>query len=211
MRSPTYHQGALSGSRSNVTPETVERTGEEVKIRVSASLLESPFGMRWTTLVLAVVLLSLIGAWKRRPGVAVIAVLAWVGGFEVMFRALDILRWHEWWALSGWGWEAAALGGWVVAAHLIGIRPSSVWIAVTVVAFAVWWATGYDYNLPQTATGQHQTIRLWPEIENVTAKTGWGIAYLTGALRLPDRRGGLAQTRAQGSDMQAAREHAPRL
>src|SRR5262245_7406887 len=145
---------------------------------MTAGLLESPFGMRWTTALMAGVILLLIGIWKRRPVVAVALLLAWVGGFEVTFRALEILRWHQWWALSAWAWEAAALGGWVIAVHALGVRLSGPWIVATVATLAVWFATGFDYNLPQTAAGQRQVIRWWPEVMNVTAKTEWGMAYL---------------------------------
>jgi len=152
---------------------------------MTAGLLESPFGMRWTTMLMAGAILLLIGIWKRRPLIAVAALLAWAGGFEVIFRALDILRWREWWAISAWAWEAAALAGWVIAAYALGVRPSIPWVAVTVATLGVWLATGFDYNLPQTVAGRHQVIRWWPEILNVIAKTAWGMAYMLGALSLP--------------------------
>lgn len=152
---------------------------------MTAALLESPFGMRWTTVLMAGAILLLIGIWKRRPLIAVAALLAWAGGFEVTFRALDIVRWREWWAISAWAWEAAALAGWVIAAYAFGVRPSIPWVAVTVATLGVWFATGFDYNLPQTVAGQHQVIRWWPEILNVIAKTAWGMAYMLGALSPP--------------------------
>lgn len=154
---------------------------------MTAGLLESPFGMRWTTLGMAAAFLTVVGVGKRRPVVAVAAMLAWAGGFELTFRLLDIVRWHEWWGFRDLAWEVAALAGWMVAAHALGVRPSLPWIAVTLVAFAIWFAAGFDYNLPQTAGGQHQAIRWRPELENVVAKTGWGMAYLAGALRLERR------------------------
>jgi hypothetical protein len=49
-------------------------------------LLQSPLGMRWTTLALAVAILLVVGALGRRPDLAVVALMAWVGGFEVVYR-----------------------------------------------------------------------------------------------------------------------------
>lgn len=148
---------------------------------MNAGLLESPLGMRWTTLATAAAIFALVGLWRRRPLAAIVVLAAWAGGFEVAYRVLDILRWHEWWAVSAWAWEAAALVGWVIAAHALGIRPSPPWVALTVAVFAVWWLSGYDYNLPQTAAGQHQPLRWLPEIENVAAKTSWAMAYVAGS------------------------------
>jgi hypothetical protein len=149
---------------------------------VSAGLLESPFGVRWTTLITAVAIVAVMGIWRRRPFVACVVILAWLGGFEVAFRLLDILRWHEWSAWAGWLWEAAALIGWLLAAHAFGIRPSRLWVAVTALVFVVWWLSGYDYNLPNTAAGQGLPIRWAGEVENVTAKTAWAMAYIAGTI-----------------------------
>lgn len=144
------------------------------------NVLESPFGMRWSTFLTAVVVLLLIGVVRRRPDLAVVAVVAWTGGFEVVYRFWDIVRWHEWWAWNSWFWEAAALVGWVVLAHVIGIRPSPFWLTVTLACFAIWISTGYTYNY----TGQTYPFQVLPEIENVAAKTAWATAYLVGAWRV---------------------------
>ena len=153
---------------------------------MTAGILESPFGMRWTSLATAVAMLAVIGVWKRRPFIAAVAVLAWASGFELTYRLVDILRWHEWWAWAGWVWEASALAGWPLAAYVFRIRPSPAWMAAVVLAFAVWWLSGYDYNLPQTAAGRGQPIRWVSEIENVLAKTTWAMAYLTAAVTAPN-------------------------
>src|SRR6266567_8063331 len=149
------------------------------------SLLESPFGMRWTTVLTAAAILVLIGIVRRRPDLAVVSVVAWIGGFEVVFRFFEVLRWQQWSGLLDLAWMAAALVGWPILALALGIRPSPAWVAVTAIAFAVWITTGYDYNLPQTAGGSLRPIRPLPEVENVLAKTAWAMAYLVGAWRLP--------------------------
>jgi len=144
------------------------------------NVLESPFGMRWSTFVTAVAILLLIGGVRRRPDLAIVAVVAWTGGFEVVYRFWDIVRWQEWWAWTSWAWEAAALVGWVLLAHAIGIRPSPFWLTVTLACFGVWISTGYVYN----HTGQTYPFQPFAEIENVAAKTAWAMAYLVGAWRV---------------------------
>src|SRR5262249_57382769 len=129
------------------------------------NVLESPFGMRWSTFLTAVVVFLLIGAVRRRPDLAVVAVVAWTGGFEVVYRFWDIVRWHEWWAWNSWLWEAAALAGWVLLAQSVGIRPSLFWLTATVLCFAIWIATGYRYNY----VGQKAPFQVLGEIENVFA------------------------------------------
>lgn len=143
-------------------------------------LLESPLEMRWTTLLMALLVVFLIGVIRRRPDLAVVAVVAWTGGFEVVYRFWDIVRWQEWWAWNSWFWEAAALAGWVVLAHSVGIRPSPFWLTATLLCFAIWIATGYRSNY----AGQKAPFQVLGEIENVSAKTAWAMAYLVGAWRV---------------------------
>ena len=65
------------------------------------------------------------------------------------------------------------------------------WVAVTVVAFAIWLTTipgltnGFVSNAPQA--GQKGSLMIVPEIENVVAKTSWAIAYAVGAWRASAR------------------------
>jgi hypothetical protein len=143
-------------------------------------LLESPLGMRWTTLLMVLVILVVIGVGRRRPLVAVAAVGAWTGGFEVVYRFWDIVRWHEWWGLHDLMWEAAALVAWVILAHALGVRPSAFWLTVTLLGFGIWITTGYTYNY----VGQRYPFSVTAEIQNVATKTAWAIAYLVGAWRL---------------------------
>jgi len=142
-------------------------------------VLESPWGMRWSTLLMVLVILAVIGVLRRQPVIAVAAVAAWTGGFEVVYRLCDIARWHEWWGFNALLWEATALAGWVLAAHLLGIRPSPFWLTVTLAGFGVWITTGYTYNY----VGQHYPFSAQGEIENVATKTAWAMAYLVGAWR----------------------------
>jgi hypothetical protein len=152
-------------------------------------MIESPLGMRWTTLATGIAILVAIGLVKRRPDLAIVAAIAWAGGFEVTYGILDTLYWHPADAVK-WtkeAWQGAALLGWVLLAHRIGIRPSAAWVAVTVIAFAVWLTTfpgvtnGFVSNAPQA--GQTGPLMVVPEIENVVAKTAWAMAYAVGAWR----------------------------
>jgi hypothetical protein len=146
--------------------------------------------MRWTTLATGLAILVVIGLVRRRPDLAVVAAVAWAGGFEVTYGVVDTLYWHpadtaKWTAEA---WQGAALVGWVLLAHALGIRPSPAWVAATVVAFAVWLTTipgltsGFMYNAPQA--GQTGRLLVVPEIENVVAKTAWAVAYAVGAWRV---------------------------
>jgi hypothetical protein len=145
--------------------------------------------MRWTTLATGIVLLIVIGLVRRRPDLAVVSVVAWAGGFEAVYGVLDTVYWHpadtvKWVAEA---WQTAALAGWVALAYAMGVRPSPAWVAVTVIAFAVWLSTipgltsGFISNAPQA--GQTGPLLVVPEIENVVAKTSWAIAYAVGAWR----------------------------
>jgi hypothetical protein len=145
--------------------------------------------MRWTTLATGIVLLLVIGLVRRRPDLAVVSAVAWAGGFEAVYGILDTLYWHptdtvKWVAEA---WQTAALAGWVGLAYAMGVRPSPAWVAVTVIAFAVWLSTipgltnGFISNAPQA--GQTGPLLVVPEIENVVAKTAWAIAYAVGAWR----------------------------
>jgi hypothetical protein len=153
-------------------------------------VIESPFGMRWTTLVTGIAILAVIGLVKRRPDLAIVSAVAWAGGFELTYGTIDTLYWHpadraKWTAEA---WQAMALVGWVLLAHAMGIRPSPAWVAVTVIAFAVWLTTfpgltnGFVSNAPQA--GQTGQLYVVPEIENVVAKTAWAISYAVGAWRV---------------------------
>jgi hypothetical protein len=143
--------------------------------------------MRWTTLATGILILVVIGLVRRRPDLAVVSAVAWAGGFEAAFGIVDTVYWHPG-DVTRWiaeAWQAAALLGWVLLAYAVGIRPSAAWLAVSVVAFAVWLTTipgltnGFVYNAPQA--GHNGPLLVLPEIENVVAKTAWAVAYAAGA------------------------------
>jgi hypothetical protein len=146
--------------------------------------------MRWTTLATGIAILVVIGLVKRRPDLAVVTAVAWAGGFEATYGIIDTAYWHPG-DTARWveeAWQAAALIGWVLLAHAMGIRPSATWVAVTVIGFAVWLTTipgltsGFVYNAPQA--GQTGPLLVVPEIENVVTKTAWALAYAVGAWRV---------------------------
>lgn len=149
--------------------------------------------MRWTTLATGIVILVVIGLVRRRPDLAIVSAIAWAGGFEAVYGIVDTVYWHpgdgpRWVAEA---WQAAALAGWVLLAHAMGIRPSAPWVVVTVIAFALWITTipgltsGFVYNAPQA--GHNGPLLVIPEIENVTAKTAWAMAYAVGAWRAAEK------------------------
>lgn len=127
---------------------------------------------------MALLMLVLIGAVRRRPDLAVVAVIAWAGGFEVVYQAVDLVHWRHWWQLNAWGWEAAALAGWVFLAPAVGIRLEWPWVALTLLCFGIWVATGFDYNYTPS-----RPFSVGAEIKNEVTKTVWALMYLVGAWR----------------------------
>jgi hypothetical protein len=142
---------------------------------------------------MAAAIVALVGGARRRPWLALVTVVAWTSSFEIANSLFSVTAHREWrTALVAFVWETAALAGWPLLAACLGVRPDLRWLALSGVTFAVWAATGFDYNY----FGQTKPLQLGPEIANVVAKTALGMAYLAGALRAKapeigavDRRG----------------------
>lgn len=133
-------------------------------------------GVRTTTVAMAIALL-VVGLARRRPVHGIVAVAAWVLGFEVAWQA------------SQWAHGAAGLGevehwaivaaGWLVAGWFAGLRPDWRFLPVVAAAWAAWWLTGFHSNL---VDGRFD---VFSELCNELAKMAWGAAYLLALLQLP--------------------------
>jgi hypothetical protein len=148
-------------------------------------LIESPLGVRWTSLAMLAVVLVVVSVVRRRPLLGLVAAMGWLVAFEIPYEATDILVRHRSGVhLTSWASWLLTVAGWPFAAHLAGIRPHWRWVAASAAIFAVWIATGFQHNDP----GQTGPVTWLPEALNVGSKSALGVAYLLGALR-PERSG----------------------
>lgn len=140
-----------------------------------------PFGhVRLSTAVLTGVVLAAVLLRTRRPHVAVVAIMAWLSGFEIIWQTGEYAFGRV--PLSYELWFVAAVISWVALAHVLGIRPDPWLTAVFAVTFAVWVALGFHSNWP----GQPFSLR--DEVLNEVSKTALALAYLLGGVRAGRRR-----------------------
>lgn len=137
------------------------------------------YGVRNTTL-LTVLAFVVIGVARRRPS-ALLAVAAWLVGFEAAWQwsylALSTLNPHMWkWEPDGWAWIPVALAvlGPALAGlvRLAGLRADRRWVLATVALWLVWVVQGLHANYPG---GPFDVVS---EVINVAVKTSWALAYL---------------------------------
>lgn len=172
-------------------------------------LIESPLGVRWSSLAMLAVIVAVVWLRRRRqPVLGLVTAMAWLVAFEIPYEATDILVRHQPGAhLTSWASWVVTVGGWPFAAWALGIWPDWRWTTAGAVLFAVWIAAGFQHN----DAGQAAPVMWWPELLNVSSKTALGVAYLLGALRVPESgRGeplmrlhailGVAQQRLHGGD-----------
>lgn len=147
-------------------------------------LIESPLGIRWTTLAMAAAIIVVVGI-RRRPFVGVVTVAAWMTAFEVPFQLADALAHHRdahlAHTLAVQAFWLVTMAGWIGWAHALGVRPDARWSALSAAIFAVWVAQGFPYNW----AGQQGPVQWWPELLNAGSKTALGVAYLRGAVASP--------------------------
>jgi len=136
-------------------------------------------GVRYSTLVVLAAF-AVVGLARRRP-VAVLAMLAWLVGFEAVWQwtYLVMLRLnpHMWvWVPDGWRWVPVALlilgPALVIAVRLAGLRADRNWVLATIVLYAVWVLTGLHANYP------NRPFDVPTEVINVAVKTAWALTYL---------------------------------
>lgn len=152
-----------------------------------------------TLLGLAFLLAGLLPGVRWR---AWVATFAWLCGFEgtwlltmsVTHVLPDRVAWAALVLSFGVHWLALSFG-WMLAAHVLGIRVSWRWAAVTALLWAGWIAFGFHSN-----GGDETTFSLRDEVLNEAAKTAWGLAYLT-----PLVMGGIRRLREARQDVGFAR------
>jgi hypothetical protein len=134
---------------------------------------------RWSTVLLGLLILALVGWRTRRPTLACVALVAWLSLYEVIWQGCDVLPRHR--DLTAYGWLVLALAAWPLLAYQLGVRPHPVGLAVCAAGFAAWLALGFQYNW----FGEARPVAIVPEALNVLTKMALGVAYLAGAPAAP--------------------------
>jgi hypothetical protein len=127
--------------------------------------------------VLAFTATLVIVAWFRRSLlVGFVVGMAWVSAFEIVYQAVGtIYGRHD--ALHLF-FLTFSMSGWVVAAHLAGVRPHPGLLLAWVVVFIGWIAFGFQPNL----FDHPGTFSLLQEAFNMATKDGLAAIYVIGAL-----------------------------
>lgn len=150
---------------------------------MEAGWLYSPLAqIRWSTVLMATAILALV-TWRiRRPWLAMLTVLAWVGLYELIWDVVSLVNGGRQ-TVGGIIWMAGAIGVTPVFARHLGVRLWPPAYLVCAAAFVAWDLTGFAWNRP----GQSGPLLVGPELLNVLSKDGLALAYLVGALRLERR------------------------
>ncbi len=127
--------------------------------------------------VFAYVAVVVAVTWHRRSLlVGIIAGMAWVSAFEIVFQAFGTVFGK--YDATHLFYLTFTISGWVVAGYVAGIRPHPALLLVWLLVFLGWMAYGFHpnhYGDPNFSVGQ--------EIFNVVTKDGLAAIYLLGGLR----------------------------
>ena len=141
--------------------------------------------VRLSTVLAFVATVTILTLARRSFLVAVIAAMGWVSAFEIMFQVVGAsegrLDWLHVFYLT------FSLVGWVVAAHVAGIRPHPALLAAWGLVFLGWVAFGFHPN----RYADHGQFSAGQEIFNVLTKDGLAAIYVIGGIapfRLANRR-----------------------
>jgi SAM-dependent methyltransferase len=127
--------------------------------------------------VLAFAATVVILTWVRRSLlVAVLGGMAWVSAFEIVFQLVGAIGGHVTWLHLFY--LTFSLSGWVVAAHVAGIRPHPVLLLAWGLIFLGWIAFGFHPNRYL----DHAPLSAGQEIFNVLTKDGLAAIYLIGGI-----------------------------
>ena len=143
----------------------------------------SPFAeARWST-VLTLGALFILVTWKtRRPVVGLVAAMAWLSGFEILYQATGAVLHH--WSVTTLVFTTAGTGGWLIAAYTLGVRLDWRTASMFVALWVVWIALGFDSNMPDRIIAGADRVFSWrDELLNVGTKTVFGVVIALGVLK----------------------------
>ena len=147
---------------------------------MSIHLIESPWGVRWSSLAMLALIVLVVTAARRRPFLALVTAMGWLVAFEIVYEGADAAVHHK--SSVAWAFWLLTVAAWPLLAHFMGVRPHLRWVLLSAAIFALWIQQGFWYNWAGQGS---KPINWWYEALNVGSKTALGIAYLAGALRLP--------------------------
>lgn len=133
--------------------------------------------IRLTTVLAFIAILVVLTLVRRSLLVAAIGAMAWVSAFEIVFQTVGAIEGrYDWMHIF---YLTFSLSGWVVAAHVAGIRPHPLFLLGWGLLFLGWISYGFEPNQYFRA-GQFSVAQ---EIFNVLTKDGLAAIYLIGAVR----------------------------
>ena len=144
---------------------------------MSIHLIESPWGVRWSSLAMLALIVLVVTAARRRPFLALVTAMGWLVAFEIVYEGADAAVHHK--SSVAWAFWLLTVAAWPLLAHFMGVRPHLRWVLLSAAIFALWIQQGFWYNWPGQGS---KPINWWYEALNVGSKTALGVAYLLGAL-----------------------------
>ncbi len=145
---------------------------------MSGAWVTFPFisAIRLSTLLAFIATLLIVGWFRRSPVVALLAGMGWVSAFEIVYQTVDtIYRTHNGLPLF---YLAFSMSGWVVAAHVAGVRPHPGLLLAWILLFLVWMAFGFQPN----NFDQPGRFSIAQEAFNMATKDGLAAIYVIGAI-----------------------------
>jgi hypothetical protein len=145
---------------------------------VSGVWLVFPFvgAVRLSTVMAFIATLAIVAWFRRSLLVGLVAGMGWVSAFEIVYQAVGtVYGRHD--ALHLF-FLTFSMSGWVVAAHLAGVRPHPGLLAAWGAVFLWWMASGFQPNL----FDQPGRFSLVQEAFNMATKDGLAAIYVIGAL-----------------------------
>jgi hypothetical protein len=145
---------------------------------MSGAWLVFPFigPIRLSTVLAFIATLAIVGWFRRSPLIALVAGMGWVSAFEIVYQAIGtIYGRHD--ALHLF-YLTFSMSGWVVAAHVAGIRPHPGLLIGWALVLVGWMAFGFQPN----EFDQPGRFSLAQEAFNMATKDGLAAIYVMGAL-----------------------------
>lgn len=132
--------------------------------------------IRLSTVLAFIATLAIVTWLRRSPLAAFLAGMAWVSAFEIVYQAVGtVYGRHD--ALHLF-YLTFSMSGWVVAAHVAGVRPHPGLLVAWGLVFLGWIASGFQPNL----FDHPGTFSLTQEAFNVVTKDGLAAIYVIGAV-----------------------------